>query len=232
MNLSIKKMAYIVSFFVMVSMFALLYYAGYYYATSHHMGADNLITKEEVANTNPGLIDQSSDNRLSHDTTDKKEDAWSNDSHEKTVAGQEQLVSTETDYVEEVFDVDTGELTKTSQPVPVVLLGLNREQLIDYLTTVQFNENDRQVMNVQLVSFSASRLVIRKTVRNLKEIYQYYVICEDDIIKIYRSDRKTLFVDTGINISHISEEHKNELNNGFYIETIHELYNYLESITS
>ncbi len=212
MNLSLKRTAYIVSFFTLASIFALLYYAGYYYATSNHLGSDNLITKNEVADSNPGIRDIPS-------TAD-------------VAAETEQIVNTDTVYIEQCFNSDTGEMTDVKKAMPIELLGLNREQVIDYLTTFQPEDGDVLVTNIQLVAFSASQVVIRKTIRNIKEIYQYYVICEDNIIKIYHSDRTTLFADTGIDISNISEEHKNELKNGFYIETVHELYNYLESVTS
>ena len=118
--------------------------------------------------------------------------------------------------------------------MPIVLLGLDREAVIDYLTTYKATNvgTGDNVLNIQLVSFSAEQVVIRKTIRDIDEIYNYYVVSEDSIIKIYHSDQTTLFADTGIDISNIDEEYKKDLENGFYIETIHELYNYLESITS
>ena len=46
------------------------------------------------------------------------------------------------------------------------------------------------------------------------------------------SNHDKLFIDTGIDVSNIEEQYKEELKDGFYVETIHDLYNYLESITS
>ena len=53
MNITIKKAAYIVSFFIIISVCALLYYAGYYYTTSRGMFSDNLIRKKDVESQNP-----------------------------------------------------------------------------------------------------------------------------------------------------------------------------------
>lgn len=82
------------------------------------------------------------------------------------------------------------------------------------------------------MSFSADSIVIRKTICNPTNLYNYFVISENNIIKIYNANRDSLFIDTGIDISNFEEEYKLELTDGFYIETIHDLYNYLESITS
>ncbi len=214
MNTTLKKTAYIVTFFTLASVFALLYYAGYYYATRNKIGFNNLITKEDVTNTNPGM-------KAYDDSLD-------------VATNENPIITSSTKYVEECYNSDTGELTKNESDMPIELLGLDREAVIDYLTTYKINNigTEENVTNIQLVSFSGEQVVIRKTIRDIHEIYHYYVVSENSIIKIYNSDQKTLFVDTGIDISNIDEEHKKELEKGFYIETIHELYNYLESITS
>lgn len=212
MNLSLKKAAYIVSFFTLASVFALLYYAGYYYATSNHIGSSNLITKEEVASSNPSMKNT--------------------DTMQEVVSEAEQIITTDTKYIEEHYNSDTGELTKQAKDMPIELLGLNRSQVIDYLTTFKSSNAEESIVNIQLVAFSGEQVIIRKTIRDINELYHYYVVCENEIIKIYHSDKKTLFVDTGIDISNIDDEYKVALRNGFYIETVHELYNYLESITS
>ena len=49
---------------------------------------------------------------------------------------------------------------------------------------------------------------------------------------VFYSDRTSLYLDTGISIDSVDEEERSHLETGFYIETIHELYNYLEGITS
>lgn len=214
MKISLKKTAYIVSFLALSSIFALLYYAGYYYATNY-MKSDNLITKEDAAGMNPGINNSTEDGAAS-----------------EVGSKAEQIVTSKTEYVEESYNSDTGELTKTEKNVPVDLIGLNRNEVIDYLTTYKEKSTDKALVNIQLVSFSDQTLVIRKTICNIDELYSYFVISEYDIIKIYNSNRDTLFLDTGINISHFEEEYKTELEEGFYIETIHDLYNYLESITS
>ena len=214
MNTNIKKWTYLLSFITLVSIFALLYYAGYYYATRNHLGFEDLITREEVEKNNPGM-------KAYNETED-------------VAAAAEPVLTNRTTYIEECYHSDTGEMTSTTKEIPIELLGLNRTEMIDYLTTYRSEHADQEktLTNIQLVSFSKDQVVIRKTVREPNEVFHYFVIAEDGIIKIYQADRTRLFADTGIEIRNIDEEHRKELENGFYIETIHELYNYLESITS
>lgn len=210
MKISLKKTAYITSFFALASVFALLYYAGYYYATNS-IGSDNLITKEEAYADNPSV-------KLSDSTE---------------VSGSEtEVVKKDTEYIEECYNTDTKEITKNTTNVPVEMIGLTRDKLIDYLTTYKENSVDKTLLNIQLVSFSEKTLVIRKTICNINELYAYYIKSDNDIIKIYNTNKDTLLIDTGINIANFEEQYKTELEEGFFVETIHDLYNYLESITS
>lgn len=210
MKISLKKAAYITSFFALASVFALLYYAGYYYATNS-ISSDNLITKEEAYADNPSL-------RLSNSTP--------------VSSPKTDIVKKDTEYIEEIYNTDTKEITKNTTNVPVEMIGLTRDKLIDYLTTYKENSVDKTLLNIQLVSFSENTLVIRKTICNINELYAYYIKSDYDIIKIYNTNKDTLLIDTGINISNFEEKYKIELEEGFFVETIHDLYNYLESITS
>lgn len=214
MKLSLKKIAYIVCFFALAAVFALIYYGSYYYALNN-MKSDNIITKDKIISNNPGAA------------TEPDETGYN-----QVNAGSNAIVLAKTKYIEETYNLDTDELTKEEQKIPVDLLGFNRDQIIDYLSKYKEKNKDESLVNIQLVSFSDQTLVVRKTIRDVTKIYNYYVICPENTIKIYQSDKKTLYIDTGITIDDLDEEHQQELKNGFYIESIHELYNYLESLTS
>jgi hypothetical protein len=208
MRFTLKYMTYIAYFIALASVFALIYYGGYYYAINY-MKSDNLITIDDALKNNPSI---------SSVTTVNEAD--------------EQIVSAKATYTEECYNTDTDELTTQELKMPVEYIGLTRDDVIDYLTTYKNNVSDETLINIQLVSFSKDSIVVRKTVCNPIAIYNYYVISEKNIIKIYNANRDVLYIDTGIDISNLEEEYIEELNNGFYIETIHELYNYLEGVTS
>ncbi len=147
-------------------------------------------------------------------------------------AEQENIISNRTNYVEESYNMDTDELQKETMTPPVEVLGYNRQQLIDYLTTYMSKNKDETLVNIQLVSFSTDSVVVRKTVRTIEKTYNYYVLVENGMISVYKADKETKYFDTGIHLSEVEEKERQKLTDGFYVEDIRELYNYLESITS
>ena len=63
-------------------------------------------------------------------------------------------------------------------------------------------------------------------------VYNYY-ICEDDgYIVVYKKDRKTVYMDTGISVDSVHIQDAERLKDGIPVEDITTLYTYLQSFTS
>lgn len=214
MKLSLKRAAYLTYFVALAMTFAVLYYGSYYYALKY-MTSDNIITKEKLQEDNPAVDYMNLENHLN-----------------EVNAEQDYVITNKTNYVEEFYNIDTDELQKESIAPPIEVLGYNRQQLIDYLTRYMSKNTDETLVNIQLVSFSTDSVVVRKTIRTIEKKYYYYVLEEDGMISVYKADKKTKYFDTGIKLSEVDEKERQKLTEGFYIEDIRELYNYLESITS
>jgi hypothetical protein len=60
----------------------------------------------------------------------------------------------------------------------------------------------------------------------------YWVIAVDNVIYVYKSDKKTVVAQTDININHFSSGERNVLTDGIYLENSEELFKYLEANTS
>ena len=214
MKLSLKRVAYLTYFVALAMTFAVLYYGSYYYALKY-MTSDNIITKDKLQEDNPAV-----------DYMNREQDL------NEVNAEQENIISNRTNYVEESYNMDTDELQKETMTPPVEVLGYNRQQLIDYLTTYMSKNKDETLVNIQLVSFSTDSVVVRNTVRTIEKTYNYYVLVENGMISVYKADKETKYFDTGIHLSEVEEKERQKLTDGFYVEDIRELYNYLESITS
>ena len=214
MKLSLKRVAYLTYFVALAMTFPVLYYGSYYYALKY-MTSDNIITKDKLQEDNPAV-----------DYMNREQDL------NEVNAEQENIISNRTNYVEESYNMDTDELQKETMTPPVEVLGYNRQQLIDYLTTYMSKNKDETLVNIQLVSFSTDSVVVRKTVRTIEKTYNYYVLVENGMISVYKADKETKYFDTGIHLSEVEEKERQKLTDGFYVEDIRELYNYLESITS
>lgn len=205
-----KKIAYTVGFIALSFVFVMAYYCCYYYATNN-MKSNDIKTIYETMDENPAL----------------------NDSVADADSVKEDIIENTTQYILETYDVDTETITKEELAMPVEYLGMDRQSLIDYLSEYSDSKDKDDITNIQLVSFSNSCVVIRKSVKHENNLqYNYWVIGEDNIVKIYKADKKELYLDTGISTEDLEKEDKQNLKNGFYLENIEELYNYLESITS
>lgn len=205
-----KKIAYTVSFIVLSFVFVMAYYCCYYYATNN-MKSDGIKTIYETMDENPALNDNMADAN----------------------AAKEEIVGSETKYILETYDMETENVTKEELTIPVEYLGMDRQSLIDYLTEYNDNNTDDETVNLQLVSFSNACVVIRKSVKQEdKTEYNYWITEENGIVMVYKADKEELYLDTGIETVDLEKEDKNKLQNGFYLENIQELYNYLETITS
>lgn len=215
MKLSLKRTAYMIYFVALALTFAVIYYGSYYYGLKY-MTSENIITKEKIQEDNPAV-----------DYTN------SSDNLNEVNADMNLVITSKTDYIEESYNIDTEELSKNTIVAPIEVLGYNREQLIDYLTTYMTKNTDETLVNIQLVSFSAETVVVRKTIRKVEKNYSYYVkASEDGELLIYKADKITKYFDTGIMLNEVEEDEREKLKEGYFIEDIHELYNFLESITS
>ncbi|MDE5781944.1 MAG: hypothetical protein K2I03_10815 [Lachnospiraceae bacterium] len=205
-----KKIAYTFSFIVLSFVFVMAYYCCYYYATNN-MKSDGIKTIYETMDENPALNDDMADAN----------------------AVKEEIVSSETRYILETYNMETNTITKEELTVPVEYLGMDRQSMIDYLSDCNDSDVDDNTENIRLVSFSSACIVIRKSVKHEdKTEYNYWITEENGIVMVYKADKEELYLDTGIETIDLEKEDKKKLQNGFYLENIQELYNYLETITS
>lgn len=166
----------------------------------------------------------------------------------QTLEGEttEELVARTTEYVIETYDLDSDELTTRQETVPVELIGFSRSDVIDYITShkEQFQEKGEEVQNISMISFSGDQLVLRKDVTESVEssesvrsvetdiVYNYYLVLEDGVLVVYKKDKTTIFLETGIEVENLDETERVRLTQGIGITNISELYRYLEGYTS
>ena len=207
-----KKNAYIIFFFALSVCFVMVYYAGYYYATKKIDQGD--IVKFNNSQVTNNDIDG---NIKSVDLDDSK------------------IISKDTRYILESYNVETDEINKETQDLPIALIGLKREELINYISknTSDFANDGEEVINVQLISFSNKSIVLRRSFTNIDiGQYSYWLKDKNGFVIVYKSDKETVYFNTSIDSSLLPEDVRYQLYHGINIKDIHELYNFLESFTS
>lgn len=142
-------------------------------------------------------------------------------------------------YILESYNINDKTIETAAQNVPSEFLGMNRQELIDYLKAnkKKFADKGQQVQNIMLVSMEKDKLVIRKSISIIEETTEeekckYYVTLQENKIIVYREDKTTIFLETSINVETLDTDSMDKLKQGIPVKNISELYRILESFTT
>ena len=221
-----KKTEMYICIFCVVLGFAVAYVIGYRYGKGDDNS--NVRLKDEVSSDMPYISEEIT---LGQDST--KDVSSSN-----IVLKEDAKMVLETCFEENEFEIETNELN-----LPIELIGFDREKVIQYLEDNGdfFVNDEEELINIMLVSFAEDRVVIRKNVRQgaviiypngESERYNYYIGFKEDKIVVYKKDKETVFIETGITYDMVDSATRESIEEGVWIENINTLYRYLESITS
>ena len=120
--------------------------------------------------------------------------------------------------------------------LPGFMVGLDRRELTayveGYMESMPVNEYLSGLVSYEIVSFSADKVVLRKTYNETKVENQFYICKRGDFVVVYYSDLKTVYEYTEIRVESLAEEMQQVINQGFYVKDTQELYSILEGYTS
>lgn len=159
-----------------------------------------------------------------------------NDVTEEVTTQISEIVLPSTNYILEVYDKSTNSLESQELNPPAYLVGLSREEIIEYLdeymSDMTLSEYNKGLIAYELQSFSEDEVVIRKSYDATAVPFRFYVVVKNGYVVVYNSDLKSIYNYTGIEASGLPEKDRIELSQGIYINSLEELYGLLESYTS
>ncbi len=213
---------YLGSFMLISGLFIICYYMSYLHALKDFNR--RAIERNEELHT---LLD----NRALPDQEVEKKD------NDTVPAAQDVIkVLPSTKYILETYNMKTDTTTRQELNPPAYLVGLTRQEIIDYLASymkdLPLSEYNKGLISSELIYFSDSEIVIRKTYNEDFLPYKYYVVIKDGYIVVYNSDLKSIYRYTSIEAKNLPEEDRIELMQGIYINSLEELYSLLESYSS
>ena len=215
---------YICIFCVLVG-FVAAYVVGYKIGNKED---DNIVLRDEIESERPyisgGLI--------------SGEEETDDVSENKNILKEDAKLVIETSKEEEPNNITANELN-----LPIEMIGLDREEVIKYLEENgdYFKDSGEELVSLMLVSFSENQVVIRKNVREGQvmiytngesERYNYYIGFDQENVVVYKKDKETVFIETGITYDMLEKDTRDSIEEGIWIENISVLYRFLESITS
>ncbi|MDE6405385.1 MAG: hypothetical protein K2M20_07020, partial [Lachnospiraceae bacterium] len=153
----------------------------------------------------------------------------------EAAAAQEPVVTADTRYLLELVDLSKGTVTESEETIPVMYIGLNREELLESLSAYEDNpplsELEQGFETIELTAFSKDRVAVCKYYKE-PEPQGFYLMVADHFIVVYEEDRSTLYMNTDILLERLPDTLQREIMAGKHVTGEEELYLFLESYSS
>ena len=152
------------------------------------------------------------------------------------VAGYEETLSVDTDYIILEHDVLRRHETEIPKELPAMYYGMNLQQFKDameaYAMAVPLSEKERGFIGLEVQSFSASRVVVRMDYRYVSPDTCFYLKEINGEVVVFLEDQKTIYMNTGIGIESLPKQIQDQIKYNLSLNGERELYNFLEAYTS
>lgn len=136
--------------------------------------------------------------------------------------------------VEYYYPEENRTLVENVDHIPA-LLGCDLEgaknYFSNYIKNMSVEEREAGLCSYEIISYHGQEIRLRKTYKS-KMNSGFIVKSFNGMIVILKGDGKTVYEYTQINIGTLPEELREQVTDGFYIETEEELYSFLENYSS
>lgn len=153
-----------------------------------------------------------------------------------TVISIPETLQPDTEYILREKDLVTGSEIETSEDIPDMYIGMNREQFLasmeNYAAAPPLSEKERGFVSLDVLSFAPSRVVVQMNYRYVQPSESFYLVAINDLIVVYKEDRETVYQYTNIRLSQLPERLQQEIIGVMYIADEESLYDFLENYTS
>jgi hypothetical protein len=148
----------------------------------------------------------------------------------------ETIILPATKYILEIYNMKSDKLDTQELNPPAYLIGLTRAQVEEYLNAymkdLPLSEYNKGLISYELIRFSDTEVVIKKTYNEDFVPFRFYVVVKDGYVVVYNSDLKSVYSYTHILAAELPEEDRIALSEGIYLNSLEELYSLLESFSS
>lgn len=142
----------------------------------------------------------------------------------------------DTEYVLEEVDVLRKTTVETTRSLPGQYIGMDREQFLaameEYQNAPPLSEQKRGFEDMEVLSFSRDRVVVRMNYRYVQPGAGFYLAVQDHEVVVFLEDKKTLYINTGIMLEDLPDDLQLKIMQMHYVEGEGNLYNFLETYSS
>lgn len=149
---------------------------------------------------------------------------------------EKSIITRKTAYISEKYCINDESLVREESEPPIELLGYDRAGMLEYIQNYMEHmpetDKDEGLISYELTEFSKDRVVVRKTYYHGEEKAQFYLDVQMGRVVVYLTEDDSLYAYTEVKFNNLPESLRREILEGKYIETVEELYHFLESYSS
>ncbi len=154
----------------------------------------------------------------------------------QAVSALGEKLSVETEYVLLETDILRDTEVETKWKLPHKYVGMDREQFLtvmeNYSNYPPLSERERGFVNLEVLSFSRERVVVRMNYQYVQPGEGFYLAVENNEVIVYLEDMETVYMDTGIMLDTLPEDIQMQIMKILFIDDEGKLYNFLETYSS
>lgn len=152
------------------------------------------------------------------------------------VSAVRETLAADTEYVLLETDILRKTEVETSWRLLGQYVGMDREQFLtameNYGSFPPLSELERGFVNLEVVSFSRERVVVRMNYQYVQPGEGFYLAVQNHEVIVYLEDQETVYINTGIMLESLPEDLQLEIMDMLYMEEEKNLYNFLETYSS
>jgi hypothetical protein len=136
----------------------------------------------------------------------------------------------------EDIDQNDGSMVIVEAKLPAKYIGLKRDEFEAMLAddnkfyTLDNKLNGLKSQHLEL--FSAEKVKILRIYDTSTELTGFYIMADNGDINVYKSDKKTLYFKTGLELDSLPDKVQSEVLEGKYLDSEIQVYHFIESYSS
>lgn len=156
--------------------------------------------------------------------------------YEQVAVEEKEVLTSDTQYVIIETDLLKDTSVETTWNVPEQYIGMDRDRFVEAMEYYEMSpplaEQNKGFVSVEVRSFSAERVVIRKNYFFTEETQHFYLTVQDNFVVVMCEDLLTIYMNTSIELNILPERIQTEIMLNKYVESEKELYDFLETYSS
>lgn len=152
------------------------------------------------------------------------------------VSATSEKLTADTEYVLEETDVRNHTVVETSLNLPIMYIGMDREQFLAamelYETSPPLAELERGFISLEVLSFSAEKVVVQMNYEYTQPTKSFYIKAENGFLVVYLEDQETVYMCPNIRLDELPERVQQDIINVMFVPDEERLYDFLETYSS